>query len=376
MPRKAVLPAPSAGRVAGKHSCLPAPSEPYGLVSSPTAQAGDNAPSSSHGPRAPTRIGPYPATLPPTGTPCPDTPRLASSAARGGFSPRGPTSPVRRGSLKPPALRMPAGFSEAGPARPCGPPTDLLCSLERLTHGSRRPPPEGSQPGFPGSPPTPIRPITGHSWLIPTKFSHKLLRVRDLTVVARLQTGPALSRPVAGEPGGEKPRKKPASPRFLPRAAPAARGGDGRGVSITGRRSLPPSSSARSLIGLPYGLLSPKGGLRVYHVPRRYPRGLGRVSRPLARQLRQGAVEPLHLATYLLVPACPHLPPPGLAGRTARPLATLHLGEPYHVFLGPDRPVLLAVAVSARAFPTVPEGKRIHGPASFTARRYQRRMLR
>ena len=33
----------TSGRVAGRHRCLPAPSEPYGLVSSHTAQALDNA---------------------------------------------------------------------------------------------------------------------------------------------------------------------------------------------------------------------------------------------------------------------------------------------------------------------------------------------
>ena len=36
---------------------------------------------------------------------------------------------------------------------------------------------------------------------------------------------------------------------------------------ITGRRSLPPSSSTRSPIGGPYGPLSLMGGLRAYQVP-------------------------------------------------------------------------------------------------------------
>src|SRR5262249_57030037 len=51
---------------------------------------------------------------------------------------------------------------------------------------------------------------------------------------------------------------------------------------ITGRRSLPPSSSTRNPIGAPYDALSPRGGLRAYHVPCRYRSGLGRVSGPMA----------------------------------------------------------------------------------------------
>jgi hypothetical protein len=76
---------------------------------------------------------------------------------------------------------------------------------------------------------------------------------------------------------------------------------------ITGRPSLAPSSFTRSPVGSPCGALSPKGGLRAYHVAPRKPRGLGRASTPVARHLRRGSSEPPDLATYLLVQACQHL---------------------------------------------------------------------
>jgi len=60
---------------------------------------------------------------------------------------------------------------------------------------------------------------------------------------------------------------------------------------ITGRPSLSPSSSARNPIGWPCGSLSPRGGLRVYHVSYQYQSGLGRASRPVAQHLRQGNAE-------------------------------------------------------------------------------------
>ena len=59
----------------------------------------------------------------------------------------------------------------------------------------------------------------------------------------------------------------------------------------TGRPSLPPSSSTRSPIGSPYGSLSPRGGLRAYHVAPLKPRGLGPASTPVARHLRRGSSE-------------------------------------------------------------------------------------
>jgi hypothetical protein len=109
-------PPPFAGRVAGRHCCLPAPSEPYVLVSSHTAQAWVNAPSPSKGPRAPTRTGPYTATLQQAVTAGPD--RRSDLDGTRSVRRSGPASTVRRGSHKPPALRRPAGLSEAAPARP------------------------------------------------------------------------------------------------------------------------------------------------------------------------------------------------------------------------------------------------------------------
>jgi hypothetical protein len=77
--------------------------------------------------------------------------------------------------------------------------------------------------------------------------------------------------------------------------------------SITDRPSLAPSSCTRSPIGSPCGSLSPKGGLRAYHVASLKPRGLGPASTPVARHLRRGSSEPPDLATCLLAQACQHL---------------------------------------------------------------------
>src|SRR5262249_20852834 len=77
---------------------------------------------------------------------------------------------------------------------------------------------------------------------------------------------------------------------------------------ITGRRSLPPSSSTRSPVGSPCGSLSLTGGLRAYHVASLKPwRGLGPASTPVARHLRRVSSEHPALATHLLVQACQHL---------------------------------------------------------------------
>jgi hypothetical protein len=55
---------------------------------------------------------------------------------------------------------------------------------------------------------------------------------------------------------------------------------------ITPRHSLSPTSFTRNPMGSPCGSLSPKGGLRAYHVPRKYPSRLGSAPTPVARHLR------------------------------------------------------------------------------------------
>src|SRR5713226_6422356 len=77
---------------------------------------------------------------------------------------------------------------------------------------------------------------------------------------------------------------------------------------MTRRPSLPPSSSTRSPIGLPCGLLSPKGELRVYHVPSLYLHGVGLTSPPGVLHLRPVRLEHRFLTPYLLVQASKHLP--------------------------------------------------------------------
>jgi hypothetical protein len=80
---------------------------------------------------------------------------------------------------------------------------------------------------------------------------------------------------------------------------------------VIGRRSLPPSSSARSPIGSSYDSLSLTGGLRAYHVAPLKRRGLGPASTPVAQHLRRRSSETPDLATYLFGPslsaplACP-----------------------------------------------------------------------
>src|SRR5262249_5819967 len=80
---------------------------------------------------------------------------------------------------------------------------------------------------------------------------------------------------------------------------------------LTGRPWLAPSSCTRSPIGSPCGLLSPRGGLRAYHVALLNPGGLGPASTPVARQLRRVSSEHPSLATYRFGPgleapwACP-----------------------------------------------------------------------
>jgi hypothetical protein len=77
---------------------------------------------------------------------------------------------------------------------------------------------------------------------------------------------------------------------------------------ITKGRSLSPSSSIRSPIGVPYGSLSLSGELRTYHVPLVCLDGLG----PCLFAgdvwcLRWGKLDTPIPITYLLVQACQHL---------------------------------------------------------------------
>src|SRR5262249_24761559 len=80
-----------------------------------------------------------------------------------------------------------------------------------------------------------------------------------------------------------------------------------------GRNPYPPAYRAAFACSLLLYPLPPRyplrgtyhrGRQRAYHVPPRYPRGLGRASTPMARQLRRGRSEPPNRATYLLVQAC------------------------------------------------------------------------
>ena len=141
---------------------------------------------------------------------------------------------------------------------------------------------------------------------------------------------------------------------------------------ITGRPSLPPSSCARSPVRSPCSFPSLAGGLRVYHVPRLYPSGLGRASRPVARRLRVGNAEPHSLAT------CPFGPSlsASLARRTSRSLRSTSPGLTNTAHSWLPTALMLAVAVSARAYAALGDPMRLRGPAGFAPRRYQRRTLR
>src|SRR5690349_13734935 len=77
---------------------------------------------------------------------------------------------------------------------------------------------------------------------------------------------------------------------------------------ITKERSLPPSSSIRSSIGVPYGSLSRVGELRTYHVPLVCLDGLGPCLFAGDSVVSDGGnwIPPCHI-THLLVQACQHL---------------------------------------------------------------------
>src|SRR5262249_25060669 len=111
-PRKRCMPPRSAGRVAERHYCLPAPSEPYVIVSHHTAQAFTNAP---HGTRPSPTPTPY---CGPDGdssgaaTPgCPPWPcRPPRGAAGGGVASPFPGSAAgRRPGIAPPAPATSSG---------------------------------------------------------------------------------------------------------------------------------------------------------------------------------------------------------------------------------------------------------------------------
>lgn len=78
-------------------------------------------------------------------------------------------------------------------------------------------------------------------------------------------------------------------------------------LPITGRRSLLPSSCARSPIGLPCGALSQREGYGVATFPVSTEDGLGPASSPVVQRLRQEIDKLLLLTTCLLAQACQHL---------------------------------------------------------------------
>ena len=135
---------------------------------------------------------------------------------------------------------------------------------------------------------------------------------------------------------------------------------------ITGRHSLPPSSSIRNLLGVPCGLLSLSRegyGLTTFHGCT--TDGLGSASPPMARQRRQGNGEPPHLATYLFGSS---LSAP-LACLKSRRLSADHLSWPCHP-PWPPTAVALAVVGSFRKRPGHPNRVRFPCPKSFAPSDY------
>ena len=77
---------------------------------------------------------------------------------------------------------------------------------------------------------------------------------------------------------------------------------------ITKERSLSPSSSIRSSIGVPYGSLSLSGALRIFHVPLVCLDGLGSARSPVMFSVPDGGNWiPPYPSRYLLVQASQHL---------------------------------------------------------------------
>ena len=77
---------------------------------------------------------------------------------------------------------------------------------------------------------------------------------------------------------------------------------------MTRRPSRPPSSSARSPLGLPCGLLSQRGERRVSHVPSRDQHGGGLTSPPGVHPLRPVTRDHRCLTPSLVVQASQHFP--------------------------------------------------------------------
>ena len=134
-PWKAVMPAPSAGRVRRWHYCHPLPSEPYRHLSTHTAQASDNAPATARG--APPGPGVPPARY----------------YGRAGYR-----DDVGGGSCTSYGPYDRADISALLPTPVGG---RLACADTR-----------GKSARFPGGDvPTPIRPITGRRSLPPSSFT-------------------------------------------------------------------------------------------------------------------------------------------------------------------------------------------------------------
>jgi len=131
------MPPQSAGRVAGRHYYLPAPSEPDVLVSSHPAQALDNVPAVRRTRWLPIGLGVH----------------LDVTAAE-------------------PATDMTSVAAVAPAEILATSPTFLHHSLRRLANHSRPPTPEGSLPAFAeGAVATPIRSITDRPLLSPPSFT-------------------------------------------------------------------------------------------------------------------------------------------------------------------------------------------------------------
>jgi hypothetical protein len=212
------MPAPSAGRVAGRHCCLPAPSEPYMKLSLHTAQAWANAPRR-------TRFLPR----------RPEPQRLAVIGA----------TRRRLGASVPTRFHLGVPLLPGRPWREFETPT-----TPELYHGA------AASPGR-GPPPLAGRDLhdtrleqTNHVTTVEGRTSKRCRRrhfcVAPSSLLARFSRD---ARPEGSQPAFAWGHV----------TTPIR--------TITERPSLAPSSSTRRPIGLPCGSLSLAGGLRAYHVP-------------------------------------------------------------------------------------------------------------